>query len=43
MGRLSWVFVVSITGGYPEKEILAIRADGAGDVTKSHVGRLAFE
>jgi outer membrane protein assembly factor BamB len=29
--------LVFATGGYPEKEILAIRADGAGDVTKSHV------
>lgn len=28
---------VFATGGFPEKEILAIRADGAGDVTKSHV------
>jgi outer membrane protein assembly factor BamB len=29
--------LVFATGGYPEKEILAIRADGAGDVTKSHI------
>ncbi len=29
--------VVFATGGYPEKEVLAIRADGSGDVTKSHV------
>jgi outer membrane protein assembly factor BamB len=28
---------VFATGGFPEKEILAIRADGSGDVTKSHV------
>jgi outer membrane protein assembly factor BamB len=28
---------VFVTGGFPEKEILAIRADGSGDVTKSHV------
>ena len=25
------------SGGFPEKEILAIRADGTGDVTNSHV------
>lgn len=25
------------TGGYPQKGLLAIRADGAGDVTKSHL------
>jgi outer membrane protein assembly factor BamB len=29
--------LVFATGGYPEKEILAIRADGKGDVSKSHV------
>ena len=29
--------VVFASGGYPEKEILAIRADGAGDVTASHL------
>jgi hypothetical protein len=29
--------LVFATGGYPEKEILAIRADGTGDVTKSHI------
>src|SRR5262245_33282531 len=29
--------LVFATGGYPEKSILAIRADGQGDVTKSHV------
>jgi outer membrane protein assembly factor BamB len=29
--------LVFATGGFPEKEILAIRADGAGDVTKTHV------
>lgn len=29
--------LVLATGGYPEKEILAIRADGKGDVSKSHV------
>ena len=29
--------LVFATGGYPEKTILAIRADGQGDVTKSHV------
>lgn len=28
---------VFATGGFPEKEIIAIRADGAGDVTKTHV------
>jgi outer membrane protein assembly factor BamB len=25
------------SGGYPEKELLAIRADGRGDVTRSHI------
>jgi outer membrane protein assembly factor BamB len=29
--------LVFATGGYPEKEILAIRADGKGDVSKTHV------
>jgi outer membrane protein assembly factor BamB len=29
--------LVFATGGYPEREILAIRADGAGDVTRSHI------
>jgi outer membrane protein assembly factor BamB len=29
--------LVFATGGYPEKEILAIRADGTGDVTKTHI------
>ena len=29
--------LVFASGGYPEKELLAIRADGAGDVTDSHV------
>ncbi|MDA0660427.1 MAG: PQQ-binding-like beta-propeller repeat protein [Planctomycetota bacterium] len=29
--------LVIASGGYPEKEILAIRADGSGDVTQSHV------
>lgn len=29
--------LVFVTGGFPEKEILAIRADGTGDVSKSHV------
>jgi outer membrane protein assembly factor BamB len=29
-------FVFS-SGGFPEREILAIRADGTGDVTKSHI------
>jgi outer membrane protein assembly factor BamB len=29
--------LVFVTGGYPEKELLAIRADGTGDVTKSAV------
>src|SRR5207247_7860575 len=29
--------LVFATGGFPEKELLAIRADGSGDVTKSHV------
>jgi outer membrane protein assembly factor BamB len=29
--------LVFATGGYPEKEILTIRADGKGDVSKSHV------
>jgi outer membrane protein assembly factor BamB len=28
---------VFATGGFPEKEILAVRADGSGDVTKTHV------
>ena len=28
---------VFITGGYPQKALLAIRADGSGDVTHSHV------
>ena len=28
---------VFATGGFPEKELLAIRADGSGDVTDSHV------
>ena len=28
---------VFATGGFPEREILAIRADGSGDVTKTHV------
>ena len=28
---------VFATGGYPQKGLLAIRADGAGDVTKSHL------
>ena len=29
--------LVFATGGFPEKEILAIRADSTGDVTESHV------
>src|SRR5205807_1159217 len=29
--------LVFATGGFPEKELLAVRADGAGDVGKSHV------
>ena len=29
--------LVIASGGYPEKEILGIRADGTGDVTESHV------
>jgi outer membrane protein assembly factor BamB len=29
--------LVFASGGFPEKEILAIRADGAGDVTKTHI------
>ena len=29
--------LVFATGGFPEKELLAIRADGHGDVSKSHV------
>lgn len=29
--------VVFASGGYPEKVILAIRADGQGDVSKTHV------
>jgi outer membrane protein assembly factor BamB len=29
--------VVFATGGFPEKHIVAVRADGAGDVTKSHL------
>jgi outer membrane protein assembly factor BamB len=28
---------VFATGGFPEREIIAIRADGSGDVTKTHV------
>jgi outer membrane protein assembly factor BamB len=28
---------VFATGGYPEKEVLAIRANGSGDVSRSHV------
>ena len=28
---------VFATGGFPEREVLAIRADGSGDVTRSHV------
>ena len=28
---------VYVTGGYPEKALMAIRADGKGDVTKSHL------
>jgi outer membrane protein assembly factor BamB len=28
---------VFVTGGYPQKGLLAIRADGAGDVTPTHV------
>jgi outer membrane protein assembly factor BamB len=29
--------LVFASGGYPEKELLAVRADGSGDVSKSHV------
>jgi outer membrane protein assembly factor BamB len=29
--------LVFVSGGFPEKELLAIRGDGAGDVTASHV------
>ncbi len=29
--------LVFASGGFPEKELLAIRADGKGDVTKTHV------
>jgi outer membrane protein assembly factor BamB len=29
--------LVFASGGYPEKEILAVRPDGAGDVTRTHV------
>ena len=29
--------LVFITGGYPDREILAIRPDGQGDVTKTHI------
>jgi outer membrane protein assembly factor BamB len=29
--------MVFASGGYPEKELLAIRADGSGDVTDSHI------
>jgi outer membrane protein assembly factor BamB len=29
--------LVFATGGFPQKELLAIRADGSGDVTQSHV------
>jgi outer membrane protein assembly factor BamB len=29
--------LVFATGGFPEKELLAIRADGTGDVTRTHV------
>jgi outer membrane protein assembly factor BamB len=29
--------IVFATGGFPEKELLAIRADGRGDVTKTHL------
>jgi outer membrane protein assembly factor BamB len=29
--------LVFASGGYPDKEILAIRPDGSGDVTKTHV------
>src|SRR5262249_43343937 len=29
--------LVLTSGGFPEKEILAIRPDGTGDVTRSHV------
>ena len=29
--------MVFVSGGYPEKVILAIRADGTGDVSKTHV------
>jgi outer membrane protein assembly factor BamB len=28
---------VFVTGGFPEKEVMAIRADGSGDVTRTHV------
>jgi len=28
---------VFATGGFPEKEVLAVRADGSGDVTRTHV------
>ena len=28
---------VIVSGGYPDKEILCIRADGSGDVTDSHI------
>jgi len=28
---------VFATGGFPEREIIAIRADGSGDVTKTHI------
>jgi outer membrane protein assembly factor BamB len=28
---------VFATGGFPEKEVLAIRADGRGDVTRTHI------
>ncbi len=29
--------LVFATGGYPERELLAVRADGKGDVTKTHI------
>jgi outer membrane protein assembly factor BamB len=29
--------MVFATGGFPEKELLAIRADGSGDVTQTHI------
>jgi outer membrane protein assembly factor BamB len=29
--------IVFATGGFPEKELLAIRADGRGDVTRTHL------